>query len=70
MGKPSSSNVLLSYHEYIVIEKATWRTETSKYPEEKKEKSIPLVVASERGKAQTSLTGVVGLLYESKKLIA
>ena len=33
--------------------KATRRTETSKYPEEKKENSIPLVAASEKGKAQT-----------------
>ena len=32
----------------------TRRTETSKYPEEKKTKVIPLVVASERGLAQTS----------------
>ncbi len=31
----------------------TRRTETSKYPEEKKEKSIPLVAASEIGIAQT-----------------
>ena len=29
----------------------TWRTETSKYPEEKKSTDIPLVVASERGAA-------------------
>jgi hypothetical protein len=28
-------------------------TETSKYPEERKETSTPLVVASERGRAQT-----------------
>ena len=33
--------------------KATRRTETSKYPEEKKENSIPPVAASEKGKAQT-----------------
>ena len=39
----------------------TRRTETSKYPEEKKEKSILLVVASEKGIAQTNLRiGVVG----------
>ena len=31
----------------------TRRTETSKYPEEKKEKSIPSVAASEIGIAQT-----------------
>ena len=33
--------------------KQTRRTETSKYPEEKKTKVILLVVASERGAAQT-----------------
>ena len=37
----------------IGMRKATRRTETSKYPEEKKENSIPLVAASEKGKAQT-----------------
>ena len=37
-------------------------TETSKYPEEQKTIVIPLVVASERGKAQTSLvTARLGL---------
>ena len=35
----------------ISKEKQTWRTETSKYPEEKKSTDIPLVVASERGAA-------------------
>ena len=40
----------------------TRRTETSKYPEEKKTKVIPLVVASERGEAQTSVvTAILGL---------
>lgn len=33
--------------------KASGGTETSHYPEEKKETSIPLVAASERGTAQT-----------------
>ena len=33
--------------------KGTRGTETSKYPEEKKENSIPLVVASEKGRGQT-----------------
>ena len=37
----------------IVIEKETRGTETSKYPEEEKETSIPSVAASERGRAQT-----------------
>ncbi len=36
-------------HKFI---EATRRTETSKYPEEKKSIEIPLVVASERGKGQ------------------
>ena len=40
----------------------TRRTETSKYPEEKKTKVIPLVVASERGIAQTNIvTAILGL---------
>lgn len=32
--------------------KRTRRTETSKYPEEKKSNEIPLVAASEKGEAQ------------------
>ena len=45
----------------------TRRTETSKYPEEKKITMIPPVVASERGIAQTRVAcypGVVGLFLE------
>ena len=51
------------YIEDIVSErKQTRRTETSKYPEEKKTKVIPLVVASERGLAQTNIvTAMLGL---------
>ena len=51
------------YIEDIVsVKEATRRTETSKYPEEKKTKVIPLVVASERGIAQTSfVTAKLGL---------
>ena len=37
----------------IVIEKGTRGTETSKYPEEEKERSIFLVAASERERGQT-----------------
>ena len=40
MGKPGWSNVQSSKDEYIVFEKGTRGTETSKYPEEKKETSI------------------------------
>ena len=53
MGKPSTSNVVLLITEYIGYEEGTRRTETSKYPEEKKSTEIPLVVASERGLAQS-----------------
>jgi hypothetical protein len=37
MGEPTSSNVLVSYNEFIIVLRVTWGTETSKYPEEKKE---------------------------------
>ena len=39
------------YMSKVVYRKGTWGTETSKYPQEKKEKSIPRVVASEIGRA-------------------
>ena len=48
----------------VAVRPVTWGTETSKYPEEEKIIMIPQVVASERGRAQTSSirrTGVVGL---------
>ena len=37
----------------IVLQEGTRGTETSKYPEEKKEKSISSVVASEQERGQT-----------------
>ena len=37
----------------------TRRTETSKYPEEKKTIVIPLVVANERGLAQTIVVSAI-----------
>ena len=36
-----TSNVVIHIYESIVYSEGTWGTETSKYPEEKKEKSIP-----------------------------
>jgi len=46
----------------------TRRTETSKYPQEKKSTEIPSVAASERGTAQTGLrTGVAGAIQELQK---
>ena len=53
MGEPGIRNGMSSYTEYIGIARATRRTETSKYPEEKKTKVIPRVAASEIGGAQT-----------------
>ena len=48
------------YIEGIVsARRQTWGTETSKYPEEKKIIMIPLVVASERGIAQTSIVSAI-----------
>ena len=53
MGKPTARNGAVSISEYIGNGRQTRGTETSKYPEEEKEKSIPLVAASETGLAQT-----------------
>ena len=39
------------YISKVVYVKGTWGTETSKYPEEEKEKSISGVAASERERA-------------------
>ena len=53
MGEPGCSNVQSSWTEYIGPSKGTRGTETSKYPQEEKETSIPKVAASEMGRAQT-----------------
>ena len=53
MGEPGGSNILSPIPEKIGYEEGTQGTETSKYLEEKKEKSIPVVAASEVGRAQT-----------------
>ena len=56
MGQPG---MLKTCH---LLKEQTRRTETSKYPEEEKTKVIPLVVASERGLAQTTtVSAVLGL---------
>ncbi len=49
MGKPTPQGVLRPEH--IGSVERTGRTETSKYPEEKKSTEIPKVVASEMGSA-------------------
>ena len=50
MGKPTQRKLGILYwiHRY---KRRTGRTETSKYPEEKKSIEIPQVAASERGLA-------------------
>ena len=69
MWEHTQSNIYESQNEHIALERATQGTETSKYLEEKKEKSITLVVASETVEAQTSFrTGVVGHLIRSYKI--
>ena len=46
--------------EYIGLQERTRGTETSKYPEERKSRETPLVVASERGPAEPGrVTGMV-----------
>ena len=42
-------------------QEGTRGSETSKYPEEKKENSIPLVVASEEGRGQTECLRTFGV---------
>ena len=54
MGEPGGSNVPSLADEFIVCAGGTRGTETSKYPEEKKERSISQVAASEREGAQTN----------------
>ena len=53
MGKPGGSHVPSPVHENIMYREGTRGTETSKYPEEKKETSISKVAASEMEVAQT-----------------
>jgi hypothetical protein len=53
MGKPGGGNAPSPTTESIGREEGTRGSETSKYPEEKKETSITLVVANEEVKGQT-----------------
>ena len=61
MGEPGWGNAQSPMNEYIVHEEGTRGSETSKYPEEKKENSIPLVVASEKGRGQTGCLRTAGV---------
>jgi hypothetical protein len=73
MGKPTQGEPCVSMREFIAHGRETGGTETSKYPKEKKETSIPQVAASERGRAQTRqfrLCGVRAFLLTERVAIA
>ena len=61
MRELSTSNVVLPHAEHIGVLEGTRGTETSQYPEEKKVKTIPKVVASEIGEAQTRGSNTAGV---------
>ena len=61
MGKPGWVNTRSLLPESIGQVEGTRGTETSKYPEEKKEKSILLVAASEEGRGQTESLRTFGV---------
>ncbi len=61
MRELNTSNIVLSIPEHIGYERGTRGTETSQYPEEKKVKTIPKVVASEIGEAQTECRNTFGV---------
>ncbi len=61
MGKPTAGNAAVRCAEYIGACEQTEGSETSQYLEEKKENSIPLVVASESGTGQTARGNSVGV---------
>ena len=61
MGKPGQGNAWSPMNESIVHEEGTRGSETSKYPEEKKENSISLVVASEEERGQTEGLRTLGV---------
>ena len=61
MGEPGRGNTRSPTNESIVREEGTRGSETSKYPEEKKENSISLVVASEEERGQTEGLRTLGV---------
>ena len=67
MGEPGRGNARSPMNESIVHEEGTRGSETSKYPEEKKENSISLVVASEEGRGQTACLRTYGVAGHRKR---
>ena len=61
MGEPGRGNARSPLNESIVQQEGTRGSETSKYPEEKKENSISLVVASEEERGQTEGLRTLGV---------
>ena len=57
-GETHYGKTVVQSDEYIVRYERTQASEPSQYLKEKKETSIPLVVASERGTAQTGVISV------------
>ena len=69
MGEPGCQKGSHRKMNQIVSQEGTRGTETSKYPEEKKETSIPAVAASEEGRGQTRslrTSGVEGRQREAE----
>ena len=60
MGQPTPGNTGVSPAEFIGRWKATQGSEPSQYLQEQKTIVIPLVAASERGKAQTDVLACRG----------
>ena len=60
-GETRQPKRLSPCHESIVTQEGTPGSETSKYREEKKENSIPSVVASEQGRGQTERLRSLGV---------
>ena len=70
MGKPGRWKDRSLSNEFIVRAEGTPGSETSKYREEKKENSIPLVVASEQGEGQTVSLRTHGVEEHQRTTIA
>jgi|BioPla2DNA2_1021312.scaffolds.fasta_scaffold56011_1 hypothetical protein len=69
MGQPTGRNGPVPLPEPIGQEEGTRGTETSKYPQEKKERSISSVAASERERAQTIYLRINGVVGSPTKLL-
>ena len=68
MGEPGWGNAQSPMNESIVHEEGTRGSETSKYPEEKKENSISLVVASEEERGQTEGLRTLGVAGRQREV--